>query len=722
MFEQWTLSWFAGQAGAWLLTYALHSTLLLGLAWLASRRLSKRSLQLEEAVWRCALVGSLVTATLQLAVGADPLAGRWEIAAPVAPVAVTAEVAAPRAPEAVVPALRESVPASAFRSAVPPVESTKAAPAVEPAFASRDTVSGFPVSLPLMLLGVWLAGAVLLTLGSTASYLSLFRRLRHRPRVIGGDALSTLVRLAERAGLRQPVRLTSSTRIPVPIALGVLGKAEICLPPRAFAALTTEQQEALLAHELGHIVRRDPFWLAFGRIQTGILFFQPLSWVACTRLREISELLSDEWAVGRTGRPLSLAGCLAEVAGWSLPAARPLPVPGMADRPSNLARRIGRLLEEARGSRRLHRGWLAGAAVVTLAAVVAVAPGVSAVTRAEAAPDAERVAGLSSGEEPEAAARQERDRSAAPPREQEHEHEYEHEEEYEYEHEDEEVSEAAAEAAEAAEIAREAMEDALGDLDLDLDLDLAELAGLDASLYASLGGLEELSALGAEIGMMLGNSEEIQAMAMAAQDAEHWSPEEREAFEKRAEDMARRFEETMEPQLEELEKRLDARMEAFEKQFPTAEMKRLEKEMEAYSERIEASVDGEFMKRFEADVERMAKDGLSDPERAEIQNRARELSAKVKPSEKDLAQLRALAEQHQALARKFMEDHKDEIDAMRREAQTQGEAIREQARRQMGDAQKLRQQAEEYSRERERRDPRPEPSPRPAPDPKPPVR
>lgn len=717
MFEQSTLSWFAGQAGAWLLTYALHSTLLLGLAWLASRRLSKRSLQLEEAVWRCALVGSLVTATLQLAVGADPLAGRWEIATPAAPAAQVemAEVeTAPRVLDAAPPVRRESAAASERRSAAVPAE---ALPAVAPAPPLGDPAPGFPIPLAQALLGVWLAGAVLLTLGSAASYLSFFRRLRHRPRVIGGDALSTLVRLAERAGLRQPVRLTSSTRIPVPIALGALGKAEICLPPRAFAALTTEQQEALLAHELGHIVRRDPFWLAFGRIQAGILFFQPLSWVACRRLREISELLSDEWAVGRTGRPLSLAGCLAEVAGWSLPATRPLPVPGMADRPSNLARRIGRLLEDVRVARRLgrlQRGWLAGAAVLTLAAVVAVAPGVSAVTRAEAAPEAERIAERSSGEEAKAAARAERDRSAVPAQEQEREHEYEHEEEYEYEHEDEEASEAAAEAVE---MAREAMEDALGDLDLDLE----ELAGLDASLYASLGHLEELSALGAEIGMMLGNSEEIQAMAMAAQDPGRWSPEEREAFEKRAEEMARQME-AMEPQFEELEKRLDARMEAFEKQFPTAEMKRLEKEMEAVSERIEAAVDEEFAKRFEADVERMAKDGLSVQEKAEIQSRAQELAAKMKPSEKDLAEIRALAEQHQVLARKFMADHKDEIDAMRREAQAQGEAIREQARRQMGDAQKLRREAEEHRRERERRDPRPEPAPRPAPDPKPPAR
>lgn len=706
MFEPWNLSTFAGQVGAWLLTYALHSTLLLGLAWLASRRLSKRSLHLEEAVWRCALVGSLVTATLQIAVGADPLAGRWEIASPASTKAVAApEVAPPvAARETALPAVRETVAAS---PALSTPRGGETPPTVEPA---PSAASELPVSLSQVLLGIWLAGAALLTLRSAISYFSLFRRLRHRPRVIGGDTLSMLVQLAERAGVRRPVRLSSSTRVPVPIALGALGKAEICLPPRAFAALTAEQQEALLAHELGHIARRDPFWLAFGRIQTGILFFQPLAWIACSRLREISELLSDEWAVSRTGRPLSLAGCLAEVAGWSLPSARPLPVPGMADRPSNLARRIGRLLEDARGARRLHRGWLAAAAVLTLAAVVAVAPGVSAVTRAEAEP-AERLA--ASEEKPAASARRERERSAVAAQEREHEHE----------HEDEEVPEAAAEAMK---IAQEAMEEALGGLDQELSM----LAAKDVSLYASLGSLgslgslEELAGLGAEIGMALAQTGELQALAMGSLDAQNWTPEERAAFEKRAEEMGRRFEE-MEPQFEELAKKLEARMEAFEKQFPTAEMKRLEAEMEALSERIAASVDKGLEQRFEADVERMSKDGLSEEEKAEIRRMAQEFAGKVKPTEEDLAEIRALAQQHEALARKFMEDHKDEIEAMRRDAQVQGEAMREESRRLMQEAQKLRQEErKEHRNERrhERRNPRPEPEPNPAPSPKPPAR
>src|SRR5436853_7242843 len=70
----------AQYALAWLLTYLLHSTLLLGLAWLASKPLARWSVAAEEAAWKLALVGALLTASLQLAAGWEPAAGRWSLA------------------------------------------------------------------------------------------------------------------------------------------------------------------------------------------------------------------------------------------------------------------------------------------------------------------------------------------------------------------------------------------------------------------------------------------------------------------------------------------------------------------------------------------------------------------------------------------------------------------------------------------------------------------
>ena len=69
----------AATATSWLLTYAVHSTLLLGGAWLVSRRLGGRRLAVQETLWKLALVGGLATATLQLGLGVRPLGGAWAL-------------------------------------------------------------------------------------------------------------------------------------------------------------------------------------------------------------------------------------------------------------------------------------------------------------------------------------------------------------------------------------------------------------------------------------------------------------------------------------------------------------------------------------------------------------------------------------------------------------------------------------------------------------------
>src|SRR5260370_5144756 len=95
MLHSLTIPRAADQALAWLLTYALHSTLLLVVAWAVTRRLGGRRLRLQETIWRCALLGALVTAPAQLALGRlghAPIAGRWTLAAGGATAAVPAAV------------------------------------------------------------------------------------------------------------------------------------------------------------------------------------------------------------------------------------------------------------------------------------------------------------------------------------------------------------------------------------------------------------------------------------------------------------------------------------------------------------------------------------------------------------------------------------------------------------------------------------------------------
>ncbi len=525
---------FAEQAIAWLLTYLLHGTLLLGLAWLVSKPLSRWSVAAEETVWKLALVGALFTATLQLAAGWEPMAGRWSLTDP-APAVQAERAAAVRVP---------SVPAR-----VRPAPSRIAeAPAPPPAF--RLSLP----SVPALALGVWACGALLLLAGYVRSFAHLGRRLKRRPRVVGGDLHSQLRTLATEAGFTEDVQLTCSSRVPVPLALG-LRRPEICVPPKALAGLTGEQQEGMLAHELAHLARRDPLWLVVSHVLACVFFFQPLHWVARRRLREISELLSDEWAVSRTGRPLSLAGCLAEVAGWSS-ARRPLPVPGMADRPSNLAHRIRRLLDGRSPESPARRIWLGAAMVVLLILVVAAAPAISAARQEAAAkPDVEVKATASEAGEQEVT-----------------------EEPVSVSDEDEDVDVDTEDAD-----ADLDLEDFDPDPDVDIDVDYegivenalasADLDGLDAMLEDSLGSMDAaLEAL------------DDQMEGMSVDHA--FTGEEREKLEEDMERMNDRIESTLRPRLEQLSREIS---EKVARDLPTQEMRRLEEDMKKLGEQMRPS-------------------------------------------------------------------------------------------------------------------------------------
>ncbi|HPF14208.1 MAG: M56 family metallopeptidase [Planctomycetes bacterium] len=87
----------------WLLTYLLHSTALIAAVWLLVRCLPKESNRAQECLWRCALLGSILTASLQTAWRFEPWAGR--VSFPSAPAAqratqgtVDAEVVLPATP------------------------------------------------------------------------------------------------------------------------------------------------------------------------------------------------------------------------------------------------------------------------------------------------------------------------------------------------------------------------------------------------------------------------------------------------------------------------------------------------------------------------------------------------------------------------------------------------------------------------------------------------
>lgn len=378
---------------AWLATYVVHSTLLLGGAWGTAAWLRRRrrpgALALEERLWKAALLGGLLTAGLQVGLGALP----HPLVAAV-PGHALLGTAAPHPAPAGATAQALGAPLAARTG------TARAASRPDPRLVSPAAL------LPgwqRLALAAWLLGALALSAALAASWIRLRLTLRRRHEVGTGPARLALERLLARSGTRR-VRLTGTTRLPVPVALGV-GEREICLPLRALAELDDAQQEGLVAHELAHLERRDPAWLLAGRALENLLFLQPLNRLARRRLQEISEYRSDAWAVAATGDRVGLARCLTEVAAWLSEGRQAAPVPGMARTRRNLGERVRRILEPAEdpGDDRRSRRLAIGAAAAALALTVLLAPGMSPTSLALEAPPAAPPAPATAAGKPPAA-------------------------------------------------------------------------------------------------------------------------------------------------------------------------------------------------------------------------------------------------------------------------------------------------------------------------------
>lgn len=357
---------------SWLLTYAVHSTLLLGGVALLTHRLVQ-SHGVRDILWKTALLGGFVTSTVQVGLGVEPLGGAMALTtAPATPATAptSAAVATPIPGEPSATVATEATLKKADHPSAPETRERVASGA--PSAAARPEAAGTWQERIVLL---WLASAGLLLLYFFAVRLRLVVRLGRRRPVVDGPLPPVLRTLQRQSGIRRLVRLTTAAGLTSPVALGV---AEICVPAVVGTDLDGEQQESMLAHELAHLARFDPLWLTLACLIEQLLFFQPLNRLARRRMQDAAEYLCDDWAVRRTGSGMGLAKCLVKVAEWVDTSPRAVPVSGMAAHRSQLVARIHRLIENRAMQTPLRYRWLAPAAALLLVVTALLAPGFTA--------------------------------------------------------------------------------------------------------------------------------------------------------------------------------------------------------------------------------------------------------------------------------------------------------------------------------------------------------
>jgi len=282
-----------------------------------------------------------------------------------------------------------AVRAGSMTSAGAPVAHTGPT-ALLPAAPATPSAAALPGAPPVawlpLLVQCWLAGVVILSLRSFGGWILAQRLTRWKTTPAAGWIQDAAMRLRNKLGVRRAVKVLDSAVAGVPSAVGWL-RPVVLLPVSALTALTPEQIEMVLAHELAHIRRHDYLVnLAQSAIET-LLFYHPAVWWLSGRIRAEREHCCDDLAVAACGNPVGYANALATLEGT---AAHPHSLI-LAANGGSLLRRIQRLVNRDGGQTDVTPVWL-GVLIPVAVVIVAVASGPKPMAADPAPPARERAA------------------------------------------------------------------------------------------------------------------------------------------------------------------------------------------------------------------------------------------------------------------------------------------------------------------------------------------
>ena len=159
---------------------------------------------------------------------------------------------------------------------------------------------------------IWAIGAALLLWRFRRGWSLLLRRLDKAPPATA-ETLEMLAAVATRMNWPHAVDCRQSDAVAAPVVAGVR-RPMIVVPADFESSLPQEERRMLLAHELAHLIRRDPWWNALQCLIETFLFWHPaVLWISRC-IRHERELCADELAVRQMDDRQGLAHALGHLA------------------------------------------------------------------------------------------------------------------------------------------------------------------------------------------------------------------------------------------------------------------------------------------------------------------------------------------------------------------------------------------------------------------------
>jgi len=166
-------------------------------------------------------------------------------------------------------------------------------------------------TLPYIVAG-WVLGVFTLSLWHLGGWTHVRRIRRRLTKQADETLLLTLRNLAGRLRIARAVQLFESALVQIPTVVGWM-RPVILLPACALTGLTTDQLEALLAHELAHVRRCDYLVNILQTVVEILAFYHPAVWWISNKIRLERENCCDDIAVAICGDKMHYATALAEM-------------------------------------------------------------------------------------------------------------------------------------------------------------------------------------------------------------------------------------------------------------------------------------------------------------------------------------------------------------------------------------------------------------------------
>ena len=208
---------------------------------------------------------------------------------------------------------------------------------VRPSFPVRSSLRPSLDALP-WLVEAWLFGVAFLSLRSAGGFLLLERERRRQSSIVSERVLEICRALQDQLGLHRAIDYRECKWLQAPAVVGWF-RPVVFLPVTALTGLSEQQLQVVIAHELAHIRRFDPFVNVFQVGVETLLFYHPAVWWLNKRIRAEREHCCDDVAVAHCGNAVEYARALTLMEEW-----RSAPVFAMAANRGPLTERIVRVL------------------------------------------------------------------------------------------------------------------------------------------------------------------------------------------------------------------------------------------------------------------------------------------------------------------------------------------------------------------------------------------